>query len=167
MILPLIEPQPAVIPAAGQAARLTLKPQSQGDAGYVDGAWWPRSRDLLAEVPSLMRGLGADTGRLNRVSYRLADWDPAPRRMGVGTSALRLAGYRSLSANTVNLLVDGRWLVLLVVPPETAERSAEHALRAAGAPDNIDSVAELLAEPGSARAADLSDSVTGREKDTG
>lgn len=148
MISRLIEPGPMATLATGQDARLTLKPLPRGDAGYVDGAWWPRSRNLLAEVPSLLREFGTDGGRLERVSYRLADWDPTPRTMGVGTSLIRLGGYRSLAANTVNLLVSGRWLALLVVPPETPERSAERTLGTAGTPDNTDSIAELLADRG-------------------
>jgi hypothetical protein len=35
--------------------RLKLKPKAP-TTGYVDGAWWPRSRDLSAELPALLGG---------------------------------------------------------------------------------------------------------------
>ena len=33
--------------------RLRLRPKAL-TTGYVDGAWWPRSRDLAAELPALL-----------------------------------------------------------------------------------------------------------------
>ncbi|HVW42390.1 MAG TPA: DUF5994 family protein, partial [Amycolatopsis sp.] len=35
------------------ALRLRLKPKAP-TTGYVDGAWWPRPRDLSAELPALL-----------------------------------------------------------------------------------------------------------------
>jgi hypothetical protein len=35
--------------------------------GYVDGAWWPRSRDLAAELPVLIAVLAARLGSIVRV----------------------------------------------------------------------------------------------------
>lgn len=163
---PLTEAAPSASTAAGRDVRLALKPHSASDTGHVDGAWWPRSRDLVAELPALVRGLAIDVGHLNRVSYRLPEWDPAPRRTGVGASLVHLAGYRSLSPNTVNLLVGGQWVVLLVVPPETAEQSAEHALGTAGAPNNTDSVVDLLADPAPRRIAALPSFTTSTDKDS-
>ena len=44
--------------------RLRLKPKAP-QSGYVDGAWWPRSDDLPAELPICWRccrfGSGAST----------------------------------------------------------------------------------------------------------
>lgn len=50
---------PGVPVAAGQdpsPVRLQLKPEGP-TTGFVDGAWWPRSRDLAAELPSLATAL--------------------------------------------------------------------------------------------------------------
>ncbi|MEW1914716.1 DUF5994 family protein, partial [Kitasatospora sp. NPDC085895] len=44
---------PATAPTAPESpVRLSLAPQGVR-AGRLDGAWWPRSRDLLLELPSL------------------------------------------------------------------------------------------------------------------
>lgn len=46
---PNLFPQPTVPPAV----RLTLEP-TLARAGMFDGAWWPHSRDVRAELPSLI-----------------------------------------------------------------------------------------------------------------
>lgn len=159
------EAVPSAPAVAGRDTRLTLKPATTTDTGHVDGAWWPRSRDLVAELPSLVQGLSAEIGHPDRVSYRLADWDPAPRRVGVGASLVHLAGYRSLSPDTVNVLVGRRWLVLLVVPPGTSEETAQRAIAGAGGSGNTDSVADLLAAHTPGRTAGLPNPTRSTDED--
>lgn len=62
--------------------RLGLKPQAP-TAGYVDGAWWPRSRELSTELPALLAALAVRLGPIARVSYHLAGWDDSPRPLYV------------------------------------------------------------------------------------
>ena len=48
-------------PSRPHSLRLRLKPKAPR-TGYVDGGWWPRSRDLVAELPELaeiLTGAGA------------------------------------------------------------------------------------------------------------
>ncbi|MFL6122246.1 DUF5994 family protein, partial [Actinophytocola sp.] len=65
--------------------RLRLKPKAAA-TGYVDGAWWPRSRDLAAELPALVTVLAVRLGRISRVAYALSSWDATPRRFEVDGS---------------------------------------------------------------------------------
>ncbi|HEX6356711.1 DUF5994 family protein [Actinophytocola sp.] len=55
---------------AEQSLRVKLKPTAPTtrDAGYVDGAWWPRSRDPAAELPALSEALAARLGVINRLA---------------------------------------------------------------------------------------------------
>src|SRR5690349_21650645 len=46
----------STLPASPITERLSLKPES-ATAGFVDGAWWPASRDLAAEVSRLIAAL--------------------------------------------------------------------------------------------------------------
>nr|WP_269770356.1 MULTISPECIES: DUF5994 family protein [Mycobacterium] len=46
--------------------RSRLKPKAH-QSGYVDGAWWPRSDDLSAELPDLLAVLSVRLGRIDRV----------------------------------------------------------------------------------------------------
>jgi hypothetical protein len=57
--------------------RLRLKPAHQA-CGFVQGAWWPRSTLLTAELPPLLAALSLRFGRIDRVQYHKSDWSPAP-----------------------------------------------------------------------------------------
>lgn len=123
--------------------RLRLKPKAPS-TGFVDGGWWPRSRDLAAELPSLLTVLSVRLGRIERVSYHLSDWDPAIRKISFSGGVVRLAGYRSQHPDTVNVIAAGQRVTLLVVPPEAAGQTAHAALMAAGQRGNTDDVEALL-----------------------
>jgi Family of unknown function (DUF5994) len=124
--------------------RLRLKPQGP-TGGHVDGGWWPRSRDLAAELPSLLAVLAVRLGRIERFTYHLTDWRPAPRTIICGGGVVRLGGYRTQPAGTVNVLADSQRVTLLVVPPQTPPQNAHAALMAAGHRGNTDDVEALLA----------------------
>jgi Family of unknown function (DUF5994) len=69
-----------------EVLRLRLKPKA-ATTGFVDGGWWPRSGDLAVELPGLLAVLAVRLGRIERVSYHLADWGPTPARLS-GSSIL-------------------------------------------------------------------------------
>jgi hypothetical protein len=128
---------------AHERPRLRLKPKAP-TTGYVDGGWWPRSRDLAAELPHLLTVLSVRLGRIERVSYHLAEWGPTIRKINFGGGVVRLAGYRSQLPDTVDVIAAQQRVTLLVVPPEAAAQSAHAALMAAGYRGNTDDVATLL-----------------------
>jgi len=74
-----------------QVLRLRLKPKA-ATAGFVDGGWWPRSRDLAVELPGLLAVMAVRLGRIERVSYHLDDWGPTPGRLNVEEGVVRLFG---------------------------------------------------------------------------
>ena len=130
--------------------RLRLRP-SGAITGHVDGAWWPRSRDLAAELPELLAAIASQMQPVGRVSYHAADWDPAPRRVVVGGHSVRLGWYRLMPTGTVDVISGSRRLTLIVVPAETAADVADAVLTRAGDPRNVEDVATLL-EPSVASA---------------
>jgi hypothetical protein len=123
--------------------RLRLKPKAPS-SGFVDGGWWPRSRDLAAELPRLLTVLSVRLGRIERVSYHLSDWDPTIRKISFSGGVVRLAGYRSQHPDTVDVIAAGQRVSLLVVPPEAAAQTAHAALMAAGRRGNTADVEALL-----------------------
>lgn len=132
--------------------RLTLKPPAPA-TGSVDGAWWPASADLTTELPALLETLTSRLGRIERVSYNLATWDTAPRRLDIGGRRLRLGGFNAQHPHTVDVIgPNATRLVLLVLPPETDEATAQRILASASRGDNADSIDSLLA-PGPAQPA--------------
>lgn len=125
--------------------RLRLKPKAP-TSGYVDGAWWPRSDDLTAELPDLLAVLSVRLGRIDRVLYNFSDWAKAPAKFATGGRAVRLDGYRNQPIDTVEVLgLDRQRIVLLVVPPHTDPDDAHAALMAAAHPNDASTVAGLLA----------------------
>jgi hypothetical protein len=124
--------------------RLRLKPKAPR-SGYVDGAWWPRSDDLAAELPDLLAVLSVRLGRIDRVMYNLNEWAKASAKLGTGGRLVRLDGYRLQPTNTVEVLgLDRSKIVLLVVPPNADPGQAHATLMAAAAPSNHSSVDSLL-----------------------
>jgi hypothetical protein len=123
--------------------RSTLKPKAPV-TGRVDGGWWPRSRDLAAELPALQAVVAERLGTVESVSYHLGDWDPAARRTVVDGRSVRLAGYRTQHPATVDVLGARHRLTLLVVPPDAAPATAHAALAAAGSPGNTDEIEALV-----------------------
>ncbi|WP_409463996.1 DUF5994 family protein [Amycolatopsis sp. GA6-003] len=113
--------------------------------GHVDGAWWPRTRDLGTELPALLVLPALRLDRIERVAYCLADWPQAPRHLTVDGAVVRLEGFRSQHPGTVTVVGARDRLTLLVVPPETEPADAEHILTTAAHRDNRDTVENLLA----------------------
>jgi hypothetical protein len=123
--------------------RLTLKPDDAA-TGAVDGAWWPGSRDLVAELPAVTAEASTRLGPVERVAYNIDAWDAAPRKIRIGDATVRMAGFHSLDFDTVQLIGARRRLILLVVPPDTEEETALSVLATAARVENTDSVETLL-----------------------
>ncbi len=129
-----------------QTLRLKLKPKPKAPAtGYVDGAWWPRSRDLTTELPALLAVLAIRLGSIQRVSYNLAAWEAAPRRLDIGGRQVRLSGFHAQDPHTVDVIgPSGSRLTLLVLPSATDPVAAHRTLMTASRRDNADGIDHLL-----------------------
>lgn len=134
---------PRVAPSDDRHLRLRLKPRG-AVTGFVDGGWWPRSRDLPAELPALLAVLAVRLGPVESVSYNLDAWGPTPRKLTLDGRLVRLAGHRAQHTATIDVLSAGHRLTLLVVPPEATPEAAHGALMAAGRRANTDRVDALL-----------------------
>ncbi len=124
--------------------RLVLKPDGPV-TGQVDGAWWPRSRDLAAELPDLIAGLADRIGSVERLSYNLTAWTASPRKVTVNGSLVRLGGFRSQHPDTLDVLGANQRLTLLVVPPDASPKAAQRVLQQAGRAGDTGGIEELLA----------------------
>lgn len=125
--------------------RLRLKPKAP-QSGFVDGAWWPHTDDLTAELPDLLSVLAVRLGRISRVSYNLDSWATAPRRMPFDGHTVRLGGYHRQPLNTIDAIgLGGGRLTLLVVPPQTEAGDAHATMMAAAQPEDRTTTELLLA----------------------
>src|SRR3954468_18797470 len=111
--------------------RLKLKPKAPA-TGYVDGGWWPRSKDLAAELPALVEVLAVRLGPVAQVAYALDAWDASPRRVQINGARVRLEGFPSQDEHILHVTGMGRRRIsLLVVPTDATEDTAHDALMTA------------------------------------
>ncbi|MFD7658187.1 DUF5994 family protein [Actinosynnema sp. NPDC059797] len=103
------------------------------------------ARDLVVELPALPAALAVRLGDVLRVSYNLSEWNTAPRRTAADSRRIRLDGFNSRPAHTVDLVAeDGHRLTLLVVPSNTDPASAHRTMTLATDLDNVQTVDDLL-----------------------
>ncbi|MET9365370.1 DUF5994 family protein [Streptomyces sp. NPDC006632] len=122
-------------PPAPSAARIALKSPG-ASRGLLDGAWWPRSRDLLRELPALIDALAPKWGRITRIAVNPEHWPVIPRRIPVTGHVVKAGWFKDeLDPHKLLLLsyTAGRW-DLLVIPPETGATAAARLMAAATDP---------------------------------
>ncbi|WP_078896281.1 DUF5994 family protein [Streptomyces sp. NRRL S-495] len=127
-------------------ARLSLTPGGVRP-GRLDGAWWPRSRDLLLELPALAADIDERWGRITRITLNPAQWPVIPRRIPVAGHTVH-AGWFTTEQDEHTIAVFSyapRRLNLLVVPPETDAVDAARLMAEAAGPANTTSASGLLA----------------------
>lgn len=114
---------------------LRLRLAEHAGSGRVDGGWWPQSRDLEVELTDLVENFPPAIGRIVRVLYSPADWDPAPRRFHVGDGFVSVSPFPGEDPHLMHLTTsDRRVLRLLVVPPGLPPDQGMEALLAACRP---------------------------------
>ncbi|MFF5040606.1 DUF5994 family protein [Streptomyces nigra] len=121
-------------PFRAPTVRLALRPESPARGhSDLDGAWWPRSRDLASELSTLADVLDPLWGRITRVAVDPRHWPSLSPRISVNGHVVKVGRFTSeLDPNEILLLsyTAGRW-DLLVIPPETGASSAARLMAAA------------------------------------
>ena len=124
--------------------RLKLKSRAQS-SGHVDGGWWPRSRDLSAELPSLAQVLAVRLSDVRQVDFARASWSAAPASIDVDGYTVRLEGSDIQDENLLHVIGrDGRRVILVVVPPEASDAAGHSAIVAAGRRGYPETPTEIL-----------------------
>ncbi|MEU3253165.1 DUF5994 family protein [Streptomyces sp. NPDC006997] len=127
--------------------RLSLAPAGSAPL-LLDGAWWPRSRDLAAELPSLTAVLDPLWGRITRVTVNPAQWPVVPRKVPVAAHVVKVGWFRFEQDEHELLLLSyhaGRWN-LLVVPPQTPPAAAAWLMAAVSDPRRTATASSLVAD---------------------
>ncbi|MFE1830387.1 DUF5994 family protein [Streptomyces yangpuensis] len=126
-------------------ARLSLTPKTTL-AGQLDGAWWPYSRDLTAELPPLAAALDEAWGRITRVTVNPARWPVVPHAVHTAGRTLHVGWFTEQDPDKLILLsyTVGRW-DLLVIPPETERAAAARLMAAAAVPGSVLTAGVLMA----------------------
>jgi hypothetical protein len=132
---------------APTAVRLRLK-QPSNHPGMVNGAWWPRTRDLTRELPPLIAALDPIWGRIYHVTVRAGMWPEIPKKVVTGDHVVRVGWFDAEQDRNDICLISlrgGERRDLLVVPPELDAETAERLMASATTPGNLQSASALLA----------------------
>ncbi|MEV5886489.1 DUF5994 family protein [Streptomyces sp. NPDC052020] len=138
--------------------RLSLAPAGPAPA-LLDGAWWPRSRDLAAELPVPTAVLDPRWGRITRVTVNPTHWPVVPREVSVAGRVVKAGWFLSARDPHELLLLSyrtGRWN-LLVVPPRTDPGAAARLTATASDPPGTSTASRLTEEAARLRAVDEAD----------
>jgi hypothetical protein len=123
----------------------------------LDGAWWPRSRDLDAELPALAAVLDPLWGRITRITVNPLQWPDVPRKVPLTGHVVKVGWFRTEQDPHELLLLSyhvGRWN-LLVVPPQTPPAEAAWLMAAASDPTRTCTGSALMEE--AARLGDIAE----------
>src|SRR5689334_4383421 len=111
----------------------------------LDGVWWPRSSDPVAELPGLILAIDARRGLVTRLLLAPSNWDSHPRRLSVAGRVVRLGYFVSQPAGLLTAVCANRDRVdLLVVPPDTAAETADAAMLVAATVGNLIHAQDIL-----------------------
>jgi len=144
--------------AAEDSARGTLRlrmDQTRTQRGVLDGAWWPYSTDLTAELPALVTGLDGwldnphpgDGQHISRVAIGLTIWNNVPTRIMVAGRRIVVAWFRSIDPHIISVSCPNTdHFNLLVIPPDTPHGPALAAMATAAGARNRLRGTEILAE---------------------
>jgi hypothetical protein len=127
--------------------RLMLAPADTAPP-LIDGAWWPRSRDLTTELPALTAVLDPLWGRITRVTVNPTFWPVVPRKVTVHGHVVQVGWFTAEQDPHKLLLLSytvGRW-DLLVIPPETSPATAARLMTTATDPSRHLTASDLIQE---------------------
>ncbi len=116
--------------ASESGPRLRVSPNRLASE-HIDGAWWPRSRQLTVELPALLSLLSDRLGQVVGVGYRRDGWTDAPPQIDIAGHPVQLMGFTSDErASVIVIGHDGHHLTLRVIAPEATHQTARKALAA-------------------------------------
>jgi Family of unknown function (DUF5994) len=128
----------AISASAPSTPRLRLEPTGSRHS-LLDGGWWPRSTDPVAELPGLVLAINTLRGPVTRLVLSVDGWDDHPRRLAVAGRVLQLDYFTSQPTTLLTALCgdNGGRVDLLIVPPDTDIGTADAAMVLASITNNL------------------------------
>ena len=124
--------------------RLRLEPTGSRRT-LLDGGWWPRSTDPVAELPGLVLAIDTIRGPVTGLILAASGWDSHPRRLGINGRILRLGYFASQSASLlIAQCANSDRVDLLVIPPSTPGATANTAMTLAATGSNLVHAQDIL-----------------------
>ena len=121
--------------------------------GVLDGAWWPRSRDIAAELPALIAALAEYLGPVTRVGLDAGAWEALPTRLVIDDRVVHIDSFPVGDDTVLITRGDRDHFSLLVVPPHATPDAARAAMAEAVRAGNVTQADQILIDTGTDRAA--------------
>jgi hypothetical protein len=112
--------------------------------GVLDGAWWPRSRDIAAELPALITALTEHLGPVTRIGLDATAWGQLPTRLIIDDRVVHIDSFPIGDDTALVTRGDQDHFSLLVVPPDMTPGAAGAAMAEAVRADNVTQAAQIL-----------------------
>ncbi|QVQ52292.1 hypothetical protein J4H86_00060 [Spiractinospora alimapuensis] len=136
--------RPVVSDTPPSVPRLLLQSLTAHHA-VLDGGWWPRCNDPVAELPGLILALDDYRGPIHHVMLGATGWKNRPHLLEVAGRAIRLEWFTSMPADSLAAIsTNGARVDLLVVPPGVNMPTAWAAIGLAAQHANITHAADLI-----------------------
>jgi hypothetical protein len=116
--------------------------------GVLDGAWWPRSRDIAAELPVLIAALTEYLGPVTRVGLDSSAWEELPTRLTIGDRVVHIDSFPVGDDTVLITRGDQDLFSLLVIPPHATPEAARAAMAEAVRADNLAQAEQILIDTG-------------------
>ncbi|MFI2206946.1 DUF5994 family protein [Streptomyces sp. NPDC020192] len=121
--------------------------------GVLDGAWWPRSHDIGAELPALLDALTEHLGPLSRVGLDATAWEGLPTRIVIDDRVVHVDSFPVGDDTVLITRGDRDHFSLLVIPPEATPEAAHAAMAQAVLAGNVSSAEQILIDTGGGQTA--------------
>ncbi|MCX4787789.1 MULTISPECIES: DUF5994 family protein [unclassified Streptomyces] len=132
----------------------------------LDGAWWPRSQDIGAELPGLIAALTEHLGPILRVGLDAGAWEELPTRLVIDDRVVHIDSFPVGDDTILITRGDQDHFTLLVVPPHATPEAARAAMGRAVQAGNVTQAEQILIDTGTRRAHPVpaEEPRTGRER---
>lgn len=137
-------------PTADERVALRVRLDNGFQSGPVDGAWWPQSRDLLAEAVDLVENFPHPLGGIKKLLFSRPDWDAValtsqPHHIRTRRGSVEVGSFPSDDTHLMIITMrSGQRHRLLVIPSETPPDLAARILEEAADERNTLGPAALL-----------------------
>ncbi|MFF7309790.1 DUF5994 family protein [Streptomyces sp. NPDC008137] len=118
--------------------------------GVLDGAWWPRSRDIAAELPGLISALTEYLGPVTRVGLDAGAWEGLPTRMTIDGRVVHIDSFAASDDTALITRGERDLFSLLVVPSHATPDAARAAMAEAVRAGSVTRAERILLDTGSA-----------------
>ncbi|MFD9452439.1 DUF5994 family protein [Streptomyces sp. NPDC059985] len=141
--LPLLLPD-AIHQAIKPGTALLRLETTRSREGLLDGAWWPRTRNIETELPGLISVLIEYLGPITRVGVDASAWNGLPARLVIDEQVVHLDSDPVGDGTVLITRGHNDHFALLAVPPDTTAGAAREAMARAVRADNITQAAQIL-----------------------